>query len=146
MVNPDTLLDFNVTDKHKAFASKLTTNSYLQSLKDDTLKDQVKAKLVYHHTVLRFCSYLFGALGCGLGMNWVIYKQTQRRYKDQIQYAKLQVSARQRQSPQWPSASIPQCLPDTASSMGLVVPQPITPASPWLKPPARPTQTFMQRS
>jgi hypothetical protein len=101
MVNKESLLEFDVIKSAKEIVNDLSdkddnnqkVKERLNKLGGFKLTDEIKAKLIAEHGKLNIYSYLLGALGCGLGMNLLIYKQTQARYKHKQEAAKQQQTA-----------------------------------------------------
>lgn len=148
MINPKHLLDFNVVKKDKDIVTNLQA---LEKAQKDGVKklgfeltDEIKAQIISAHGKLNTYSYLLGALGCGLGMNWLIYKQTQARYKHQQEQAKQQALNNVASITPWqqPVQQLPQTAP--AAFVGRpFTPQP-TNANVWQTAQPWPTQSQAQ--
>ncbi len=116
----NTFLDMNVRKNTETLVEELEKSKVLAEYANNpALVAKIRAAVIGSHAKLENYSYLLSALVCGLGINWIVYKQTQKRY--QLQQAEHQNDSK-------PAASLPTAPSQTA---GLQVPGPasLKPAS-----------------
>jgi hypothetical protein len=93
MFRKKSLLQTKVVIEEKELIKKLETLPIVKNIQSQDkplLAAEVKAALLKQYTRLGVYSTLVSALGCGTLLNWIIYKQTQARYKHQQELLKTQ--------------------------------------------------------
>jgi hypothetical protein len=139
MKNAATLLDFNVVKTNEKLIQDLEEANTKKALDayGPKMAAQIRGAVIAEHGRLNVYSYLLSALVCGLGINWITYRQTQNRYKHQQQ--KLQNAAQS-----MPAQPLGQSnAPFTAHPPAWPGPQAVGP-SPWKQTQPRPVQAFAQ--
>ena len=77
-----TFLDMNVRKDTDTLVQELESSKALaEYAHNPELMGKIRAAVIGSHAKLENYSYLLSALVCGLGINWIVYKQTQKRYK-----------------------------------------------------------------
>jgi hypothetical protein len=100
-----TLLDMNVVKNRAAIDEELKA---LSQKANSEITPSVQKAVTKAHWALRAGSYVVSAMVCGIGINWIAFRQTQQRYKRQQEALQNQTLQQQRQ------AATPFALPNAA--------------------------------
>jgi len=111
MCRKESLLETDVVIDKTSLTHKLHSLPFVQDLQKQNkalLAEEVKAAILQKHNIyVQWGSFALSALGCGTLLNWILYRQTQARYKHQQELSQTPAAAQIPSGEAWHSTQAP---------------------------------------